>query len=487
MYLLFWQTGEVMKKYKSRKNLELFVFLSLIFVTYLVWAVTAPFNGSPDEHMRYQIVEFIVKHGMLPDGRDPEIRNANWGISYAFNPILPYIAGAVFAKITSFFTESFQATVIAARMVNVFLGTGTAFFTWKIGERLFSRREAGKLFAVLVCFLPGTCFLFSYINTDGLALFTTAWILYCWCRSCQEGWSLTICIQLGLAMGLCMLSYYNAYGWLLMSAVFFVGAMMKCQEKAWDYQQMLKKGFLMLGIVFLVAGWWFIRSAILYDGDFLGMKTSSIYAELYAIDELKPSNRVLPQDMGMSVWDMMLWIPGEWQHNWLLTVAVSFVGTFGYLDIFMPYSWSKGYLLVFLLGGFGILWNLRNEFLCNGKWVGKEKNKTKEEIIVVKTTKRKRRWDAEKWMHLCMAASMVFPPMLLTYYSYTSDFQAQGRYIMPLLLPFMYFVMVGYEYWINKFIKNEKVIVWSYRMVTLLYVISEMCVYFLVFRAAYAG
>ena len=44
----------------------------------------------------------------------------------------------------------------------------------------------------------------------------------------------------------------------------------------------------MLGIVFLVAGWWFIRSGILYDGDFLGMKTSSIYAEKYAIDELKP-------------------------------------------------------------------------------------------------------------------------------------------------------------------------------------------------------
>ena len=53
----------------------------------------------------------------------------------------------------------------------------------------------------------------------------------------------------------------------------------------------------------------------------------------YAIDELKPSNRVLPVNMGMSVLDMIWWVPGEWQHNWLVTVLVSFVGTFGHLDI----------------------------------------------------------------------------------------------------------------------------------------------------------
>ena len=52
---------------------------------------------------------------------------------------------------------------------------------------------------------------------------------------------------MGIAMGLCMLSYYNAYGYLLMSAVFFAGCMMKCGEQKWDWQQLLKKGCLMLG------------------------------------------------------------------------------------------------------------------------------------------------------------------------------------------------------------------------------------------------
>lgn len=151
----------------GKKEYAVWIFVFAVFGFYLAWALAAPFDASPDESMRYQIVEFIAKHGSLPDGRDPEIRNANWGISYAFNPILPYMAGAVLVKIVQLFTASFRATVIAARMVNVLLGGGMAWFTWKIGELMFRRKEEGRFFAVLVCFLPGTCFLFSYINTDG--------------------------------------------------------------------------------------------------------------------------------------------------------------------------------------------------------------------------------------------------------------------------------------------------------------------------------
>ena len=111
--------GDGMKKTVKtvKKEYAIWIFVLLVFVFYLSWALAAPFDASPDESMRYQIVEFIVKHGTLPDGRDPEIRNANWGISYAFNPILPYMAGAVFAKVVQVFTDSFRATVIAARMV----------------------------------------------------------------------------------------------------------------------------------------------------------------------------------------------------------------------------------------------------------------------------------------------------------------------------------------------------------------------------------
>ena len=86
------------KKLDNREKKIIMIFLGIIFFTILAWALVQPFNASPDEIMRYQIVEYIIKHGKLPAGYDPEIRDPNWGISYAFNPITTYIVGAAFRK-----------------------------------------------------------------------------------------------------------------------------------------------------------------------------------------------------------------------------------------------------------------------------------------------------------------------------------------------------------------------------------------------------
>ena len=86
---------------------------------------------------------------------------------------------------------------------------------------------------------------------------------------------------------------------------------------------MFSLGFLIVAVAAVCAGWWFVRNGILYHGDILGMHTSSEYAQMYAREDLKPSNRITPQSMGMSIWDMLFWIPGEWKFNWLVTVAVS--------------------------------------------------------------------------------------------------------------------------------------------------------------------
>ena len=60
------KTGNV-----GKKEYAVWIFVFVVFVFCLAWALAAPFDASPDESMRYQIVEFIAKHGSLPDGRDP--------------------------------------------------------------------------------------------------------------------------------------------------------------------------------------------------------------------------------------------------------------------------------------------------------------------------------------------------------------------------------------------------------------------------------
>ena len=52
---------------KQERRLEM-VFLLAVFLTILMWAMVQPFNASPDEAMRYQIVDYIMRHGKLPVG-----------------------------------------------------------------------------------------------------------------------------------------------------------------------------------------------------------------------------------------------------------------------------------------------------------------------------------------------------------------------------------------------------------------------------------
>lgn len=87
---------------KKKQYVPEILFLVVLFCFIFLWAVVQPLNVSPDEHMRYQIVEYIMKYGTLPEGGDPEIRNELWGISYAFSPITSYMIGAVFGKIAAF-------------------------------------------------------------------------------------------------------------------------------------------------------------------------------------------------------------------------------------------------------------------------------------------------------------------------------------------------------------------------------------------------
>ena len=469
---------------KKKRNIQIAVFLISVFVFLTAWAVVQPLNSSPDEGMRYQIVQFIVKHGTLPDGRDPEIRNEFWGISYAFSPILAYMIMAIPAKIVSIFTSSATAMLIASRMVNVVFGTCMAYLVMRIGEMLFEGREKW-LFTCLITFLPGLIFVHSYVNNDSMALFASAWIVYAWVRSLREGWTVKVSIHLALAISVAALSYYNVYGFILCSILFFASSILFASGKKKKFKLLFTRGGMISVIVLLLIGWWFIRNGILYDGDILGWNISTEYAEMYALEELKPSNRATPAALGWTIKDMMLYQPGGWEHNWLVTVAVSFVGTFGFLDIFMPTVLSKAYLLLLAVGWFGILPVSKKMFSVRGKQVTVKKEKTKTETIKRKTVVKQNIWNKKSLFHWNMLLAMIIPFILLVKYSYQNDFQAQGRYILPMLIPFMYFVTYGYGTLTKRLIKNECVKKWMYMGIEILYILGAVYTYFWVFLPNY--
>lgn len=475
------------KKLDNREKKIIMIFLGIIFFTILAWALVQPFNASPDEIMRYQIVEYIIKHGKLPAGYDPEIRDPNWGISYAFNPITTYIVGAVFGKIATLFSSASMAPVYGARIANVCIGTFTAWINLKIGKLLFEEKRMAWMYTILVCFLPGVIFASSYVNMDGLGLCASSWIVLCWCKALkQKNWSVKLCIEFGAAISLCALSYYNSYGYILCSIFFFCLSNLYCGENRGDVKKMIQLGLCVTAVVALLAGWWFIRNAVLYDGDFLGRAASAKYAEMYAAEGYTNETRTIPKRMGMSVWGMYVWIPTGWNYNWLGTVAVSFIGTFGFMTNFLPKAWYKIYLVLF---GVGIVATVPcwREMLAirKGKKKVIKKEKDEDTITTYLEVRTERRWSMMALFHICMFAAMVIPFILLTIYSYTSDFQAQGRYVLPMVIPFMYLVTRGFEFLMKWFVSNEKVQEWIVRILCGAYILSAYLVYFIIFLPTY--
>lgn len=416
-------------------------FLVLVFAVFFLWSCTQRQNFSADENMRYSIAQYIYQYGKIPAGDDPLIRNAEWGISYAFNPILSYIVSAGLMKIVSFFTKNEWILLIAARMADVLFGVGFAYYVRQIAKKLFPD-VWGWMFTFLTVFLPGNVILYSYVNCDSLAMFSCAMICYSWVVAAKEDWNWMNCVRLAVGMGLCFMSYYNAYGFILVSFFYFIFLYLIKGLNRENLQEMLKKGLVITAIVCVIALWWFIRNAILYDGDFLGRKTSSLCAEMYARWKFKPSNVETFQEQGQNLWTMVFYRPVYLEYCWLVTCMRSFVGAFGYNKLYLSNAITAIYLLflfICIIGCIayrGSLFYVKKNYKIARRAVGGR-------IETVRITSPAKEWKKKGILSWAFVVALLIPNYLNAYYSFTSDFQAQGRYSMPMLIPLMFFVTEG--------------------------------------------
>ena len=410
---------------KKNKKIIMTIFLIGLFCYYLIWTVSQPYNSCPDEKMKWDICKYIAEHNSIPDGRDESIRDSAWGISYAFQPILTYMICAVFVKIASIFTTQQFALVVAARLVSTISMTLTIYFVIKIANKLFKDKGIYKyLFIVFIAFQPITAFLASYINNDSTAILAISMIIYLWILGLESNWKTKHCILLGGAVGFCALTYYNAYGYILCSVLICLSSAVLNKM---DAKEIAKKALIVASVAFAVAGWWFVRNAIIYDGDILGTKTQNEYGDKYALEKYKPSVRKTPENSNESIWHMLN------EDAWANTTAKSFVGIFGYHSILMSNKIYYSYLSLWLIGGLGCLLKFKDLFIY--------KKEEKSKYI----------------LNYIFVIAIIIPILLSIIYSYTSDFQPQGRYIMGIIIPFMYFVVNGIQTMLEKFIKSEKI------------------------------
>ena len=383
--------------------------LLFLFVFYLSFHLKM--ENAPDEYMRYDIPRWILNHGKLPVGDEPELRNPTWGFSYGFSPYLPSMISVLFMAVVSCFTTDEAALVVAARFVSVCSCTAMWFVCCAIGERLLKKRSSAISFASLCCMLPQYIFVSSYLNNDAFGVMICTVVFYLWVRGDQDGWSIKNCVLLAAALSALVLTYYFDYAFVLCSVIFFFTSIHKQQFSKGQVRQRTE---LIVGIVLIFAGWFFIRNAVLHEGDFLGHQTMLELGEQYAEDPYKPSHFQTMAEQGISFKEAFI------NTGWFLTSIISFIGVFGYMSVVMSpraYLTYGSVILVLLL------------------------------LFAAQYFVRKKKPTILFW---CLLLCALIPIGLSMYYSYYSDFQPQGRYFLSALSPVMFVSAFGADYWTDR-------------------------------------
>ena len=395
-------------------------YLFLCFAVYAFWMLTfVTINYGPDEYMRYQIPEFIYANNALPKGWEESLRNPIWGVSYGFDISLPYLLSAAFMKIASLFSQDGYVLLMAARLTSALSMVGVGYFAILFSRKVLGSNPIRWIFIVLMTLLPQLVFLSSYVNLDTFSLFTVMMIVYSWVICLEKKWSLLSTSMLAVALGLCFLSYQFAYSYILMTVPLYCAWHILNHREA-GFKAFILKGLLILGITFAICGWKFIRSGILYDGDFLSLHASTPYAELYAMEAYKPSVKQSLAEQGYSIGYMLQ------DMGWMSTTCRSFVGVFGYMNVLLPRLFYTCYHVLVIVGGAGAL--------CLG---------------VLSLIKHKQT-EVTGYGILIVTGMMLASVITLgisIYYSWTSDYQPQGRYIIAMAPMIFMAVTLGLDQW----------------------------------------
>lgn len=399
-----------MERIKSLvKNEKVLIGFLLIvyFVFLLLWSSRESYNSCPDENMRFQIPKFMFEHGKLPTLFDKEIFDKNYGTSYAGMPFFPYMIGAVFMRVASFLGVSDGNLFWAARLVSILAGVVFLFLVIKIADKLFDNKIKKYIMIGLLMFWPQLSFVFTYVNCDAVMLVGVALCILAWIRGIRSKWAIKDCVMLVIGMSIILLSYQNAYGIVLVSAIVFLMSYIKANDDSKKYKTMLLKGIAIIASVFVLAGWFFIRNLMLYDSLF-GSNVSAANSEKYAIGNFSQSEMHRLAMEGMTSFSGFF--------GWFKMVAFSFFGRFGHMDIAFPtiMYWVVLLIMVVIL-------------LFAVKRVISKRKQVIQDIII---------------MNVGFILGSLITIALAFIYSF-SDYQPQGKYIMPAVIAFGYYMTLG--------------------------------------------
>jgi len=278
-------------------------FLSAILVLFVLlaslYSVVTPVYEAPDEIGHFTYIKYIADHRALPVfepvGGDPWIPEGRQLPLYYLLGALPVslldtsdadqllhlnphaivgtfggVGNRNWVAHTREEQFPYHGTVLAihlVRFLSILMGATTVLITYLIALEIFpGRKGLASGVAVLAAFNPEFLFISGAVNNDNLtALFSSA-VLLAILATLRKGASTPRLTCLGVILGLAALTKLGNFGLLPLGllALFIIAR----RERS---PTLLVKGTaIILLLVFLIAGWWYVRNWALY-GDPLGL------------------------------------------------------------------------------------------------------------------------------------------------------------------------------------------------------------------------
>jgi len=378
-----------------------------VFAAVLAMSLTSRLGTHPDEICHVGAGKYYIQYWDLPKVGDARTLGAysNYGVSYLHELDVVYFLAGKFARLI---LPLAGRDYLALRLFNVTLLGLLMVLFWRLPDK-------SKLAFLPLFVTPQIWYIFSYFNGDALPLFATFLVVYLVARTeglrpapaedhCLPGggqgrgpWFF---LGFGAALGLVAVSKENYYVFLVYF-LGFAGLVGWFGRSGTGYWRWIFGAVLVAGLIFGVR---YGLNASLESGQPPDVVAKQ--AEKMAAPEFKPSKQAVGQGFwglnmraqGISFTQMFT---GEWK--WHVFTFRSAVGEYGTMDIEAPLIYYRhiGWLLAAF--GLAVCWLLARS--------GREG------------------W-AQLSLWLLFSGLTVFQSV---WHSWIADFQAQGRYLFPML------------------------------------------------------
>jgi putative flippase GtrA len=369
-------------------------------------------KGGPDEITHYTYnVDFILKNKRLPvSGKDDisaykTCRVISHGTvpclySYVAYPGANYVANAYTAKIAhSIFGASFY---VGARLASVVWGVIFLNCLFLLGRRLGKSSFIGLVTASAIAFIPQVLFIFSYTNQDAHSLAISAIVLLALTTLLQDRTRRSIILFAIAFGGLLPLVKFNFF----ILIPFIVGALLVgAAKRLFTKQQILLLISASVVAFLLIAGFWYARNLLLYH-DLLGQ-----HFMVHKMTEYGKPAQPYPLDLNT--------LQTFANNDFFKTLFQSFFVAYGYMQLFLSdgqYSVIQAGLLI---------------ALAAYAYIAVSADRRDRKILVAAL--------GVFLIVLALAICLVF------YNSAIYDYQAQGRYLFPVLPCLAVLLPLGYR------------------------------------------